>query len=190
MQARVGGMKLIQKWKRLRSQMVLDRRWCRVRQDTVALPNGQILDDFFINLRPDVALVFPVTENQEIVFVRQYRHGIEEILIELPAGTFDPAIETAASAAARELTEETGYVAESLTSLATLYDNPVKDTNSVHLFLAENVQRQQDAQPDSTEDIQVMLIPIAEVMDAIAQGEIQVAGTVAAIFLGLRYLGN
>ncbi|MGC9526404.1 MAG: NUDIX hydrolase [Limnospira sp.] len=179
----------MQKWKRVRSQMILDRRWCRVRQDTVALPNGEIVDDFFINIRPDVALVFPVTADRQIVFVRQYRHGVGEILTELPAGAFDPAVETPASAAARELTEETGYVAESLIPLATLHDNPVKDTNSVHLFLAENVRLQQETRPDITEDIQVLLIPLAEVMDAIARGEIRVAGTVAAIFLGLQHLG-
>jgi len=181
---------MIQKWKRLRSQMILDRRWCRVRRDTVALPNGEIVDDFFIHIRPDVALVFPVTEDRQIVFVRQYRHGVGEILTELPAGAFDPAVETPAGAAARELAEETGYVAESLIPLATLYDNPVKDTNSVHLFLAENVRLRRETRPDITEDIQVILIPVATVTDAIARGEIRVAGTVAAIFLALQHLGK
>lgn len=168
--------------------MIIDHPWCRVRQDAIALPDGNIIDDFFINIRPDVALVFAVTEDQQVIFVRQYRHGVEQILLELPAGSFDPATETPTVAALRELREETGYVASSLIPLATLYDNPVKDTNSIHLFLAENVQLQQEKQLDPTEDIQVVLIPMDEVIDAIASQKIQVAGTIAAIFLAWEYL--
>lgn len=176
----------MQKWQKLRSQMVIDNPWCRVRQDAIVLPDGHIIEDFFINIRPDVALVFAVTEDQQVIFVRQYRHGVEQILLELPAGAFDPTTETPSSAATRELREETGYVADSLISLATLYDNPVKDTNSIHLFLAENVKLQHQTKPDITEDIQVVLIPVHQVLDAIAHQHIQVAGTIAAIFLALN----
>ncbi len=63
--------------------MVLDNPWCRVRQDEIELPNGKILDDFFVIVRPEIALVLPITNNQEIVFVRQYRHGVGEILLEI-----------------------------------------------------------------------------------------------------------
>ncbi|MGF1492393.1 MAG: NUDIX hydrolase [Microcoleaceae cyanobacterium] len=179
----------MQKWKLINSQLAFDHRWCRVRQDTVELPNGTIVDDFFVNVRPDIALVLPITPDQEIVFVRQYRHGVGQILMELPAGSFDPHQESAESAARRELSEETGYVADTLTFLATFYDNPVKDTNSVHLFLAERATLQQSRQLDETEEIEVVLLPIDQVQHAIATGEICVAGTVTALFLGLKFLG-
>ncbi len=182
-------MKKIAKWKQLESKLIINHQWCRVRQDTVELPNGIIIDDFFVNVRPDIALVLPITPQNEIVFVCQYRHGVGEVLLELPAGSFDPTKESAESAATRELTEETGYIAESMVKLTTLYDNPVKDTNSVHLFLAYNVKQVQERQLDITEDIEVVLVPVHQVMEFINQGKVCVAGTVAALFLGLNKLG-
>jgi ADP-ribose pyrophosphatase len=175
-------------WKILRSRAIVNHRWCRVRCDEVELPNGDIIDDFFVHIRPDIALVFPITPQQEVVFVRQYRHGVGKVLLELPAGGFDPKTEEAESAALRELTEETGYVAQKLTKLAELYDNPVKDTNTIHLFLAEGVEYCGKQQLDRTEEIEVVLIPIADLIPKITAGEICVSGSVTAIFMGLRSL--
>ncbi|MBD1939927.1 NUDIX hydrolase [Microcoleus sp. FACHB-68] len=181
-------MKHLKKWKTLNSNLVFNNPWCQIRQDEVELPNGKIINDFFINIRPDIALVFALTENQEIVFVRQYRHGVGEIFLELPAGAVEPNFESAESGAMRELTEETGYTAGNLTKIATLYDNPVKDTNKLHLFFAQNAKKSSEQVLDITEDIEVVLVPASEVMDKIAAGDICVSGSIAAIFLGLNYL--
>ncbi|MEO1123540.1 MAG: NUDIX hydrolase, partial [Cyanobacteria bacterium J06639_16] len=96
------------RWTLLRSRLVFDHRWYKVRQDEVRLPNGEIIDDYFVSVRPDVALVLPITVDREVIFVHQYRHGAGEVLLELPAGTFDPQQEAAETAALRELQEETG----------------------------------------------------------------------------------
>ncbi|MBW4479753.1 MAG: NUDIX hydrolase [Tolypothrix brevis GSE-NOS-MK-07-07A] len=181
-------MHKLKKWKILQSKMVLDNVWCKVRQDEIELPNGQIIDDFFVILRPEIALILPITNNQEIVFVRQYRHGAGEILLELPAGGFDATDENVEIAAIRELKEETGYTAEKIIKLATLYDNPVKNTNKIHLFLAENVIKSGEQNLDITEEIEVVLIPVESVLEKITQGEISVSGSIAALFLGLNFL--
>lgn len=181
---------MIKKWKILQSKFVIDNKWVKIRQDEVELPNGQVIDDFFVVVRPDIALVFPVTEKQEIVFVRQYRHATGEILLELPAGSFNPKLESPEVAARRELAEETGYVADRMFKLATLYDNPIKDTNSIHLFIAENVRFSGQQKLDLTEDIEVLLIPLPEVMGKITAGEIAVSGTLAATFLALNFLNR
>ncbi|MGB3295922.1 MAG: NUDIX hydrolase [Phormidesmis sp.] len=175
---------LIQKWTTLSSKLVFDHRWYRLRQDTVALPNGQIVDDYFVSLRPDIATVLPITADGQIVFVRQYRHGIGKILLELPAGTFDLAEEPLA-VAQRELSEETGYVAQNWEVIATFYNNPVKQNNRIHLFKAQPVWPTGQQQLDSTEDIEIVLKPAAAVPALIASGEICVAGTITALMLGL-----
>ncbi|MDH6056532.1 NUDIX hydrolase [Umezakia ovalisporum] len=183
-------MNNIKKWNILKSEIVLEHPWCQVRRDEIELPNGKIVDDFFVVVRPEIALILPITNDEEIVFVRQYRHGVGEILLELPAGGFDPGKEDAAVAAVRELKEETGYLAEKVTKLATLYDNPVKDTNKIHLFLAENVAKYGEQTLDVTEDIEIVLVPVESVLNKINQGEIAVAGTIAALFLGLNFLNS
>ena len=180
----------LNKWKILNSTIVINHQWCKVRQDEIELPNGKIIDDYFINIRPEVALILPITSNDEIVFVRQYRHGAGEILLELPAGTFNPKEESPQAAAIRELKEETGYITDNVIQLAILYDNPVKDTNKITLFLAENVIKAGTQELDVTEEIEVVLISLKTLAEKIASGEISVAGTVAALFLGLNYLNN
>jgi 8-oxo-dGTP pyrophosphatase MutT (NUDIX family) len=170
--------------------MVINHQWCKVRQDAIELPSGKVIDDYFVTIRPEVALILPVTSNQEIILVRQYRHGAGEILLELPAGTFNPNEESPPAAAIRELQEETGYIADTVTQLGILYDNPVKNTNKINLFLAEDVRKAGEQKLDVTEEIEVILIPIEAVIKKIVTGEICVAGTVAAIFLGLKFLSN
>ncbi|AFZ26855.1 NTP pyrophosphohydrolase [Cylindrospermum stagnale PCC 7417] len=181
-------MNNLKKWKTIKSKMVLDHHWCKVRQDEIELPNGKIIDDYFVCIKPDIALILPITSSREIVFVRQYRHAVGEFFLELPAGSFNPTKESAQTAAIRELAEETGYIAQDVIKIGTLYDKPSKDTNQIHLFLAENVSKAGEQNLDITEEIEVVLIPIESVLDKIAQGEISVAGTVAALFLGLNFL--
>jgi 8-oxo-dGTP pyrophosphatase MutT (NUDIX family) len=177
----------LQKWQVLSSQMLINHRFCQVRRDAVQLPNGKIIDDFFVYIKPDIALILPVTNNGEVVFVRQYRHAVGDFFIELPAGRFNVEEEDAQTAALRELREETGYTSEKVRKIATLYDNPSKETNQIHLFLAENVVKVGEQENlDVTEEIEVILIPINQVFEKITTGEISVAGTVTALLLGLK----
>ncbi|MDZ8188341.1 MAG: NUDIX hydrolase [Nostoc sp. ChiSLP02] len=181
-------MSNLKKWKTLKSKMILDHYWCQVRQDEIELPTGKIIDDYFVNIRPDVAMVLPITSSREILFVRQYRHAVGEFFLELPAGNFDPQKESAEVAAMREFIEETGYITEELKKIGTLYDKPSKDTNQIHLFLAQDVKKTGHQKLDITEEIEIVLIPEESILEKITQGEISVAGSVAALFLGLKSL--
>jgi 8-oxo-dGTP pyrophosphatase MutT (NUDIX family) len=154
----------------------------------VALPSGTVIDDYFLVTLPDVALVMPVTSDQEVIMVRQYRHGADRVLLELPAGTFDPHQETAATAAQRELIEETGYGAKTLEPLGVIYDNPVKCPYKTHLFLARDVVPVASPEWDVTEDIEIVKRPLKEINGAIAQAEIIVSGSIVALHLGLQKL--
>ena len=180
----------LQKREILKSDFIVDNQWCRVRQDQVKLSDGTVIDDYFVNVRPEIALILPITVNKEIVFVRQYRHGVQEILLELPAGTFDPEKEDSLTAAKRELEEETGYIAQEFIFMRTIYDNPVKDDNKIHIFLGLNVEKKGKIELDVTEEIEVILVPAAQVIQKIMSGEICVAGTIATIFMALEFMNN
>ncbi|AFY53985.1 NTP pyrophosphohydrolase [Rivularia sp. PCC 7116] len=181
-------MASLEKWNILQSEMALNHPWCKVRRDKIELPNGEVVDDYFVYVRPDVAIILPITINQEVVFVKQYRHAISDFFIELPAGGFNPEQESGEFAALRELEEETGYVASSVKKIVTFYDKPSKDTNQLHLFIAENVTKIGKRKLDITEEIEVILIPVDKILEKIVKGEICVAGTVAALFLGLKFI--
>ncbi|MEM7555141.1 MAG: NUDIX hydrolase [Cyanobacteria bacterium P01_A01_bin.84] len=181
-------MRNLKRWQHLNSKIIVNHPWCKIRQDKIKLPNEQVIDDFFVHIKPDIAYVLPVTDNQEIVFVRQYRYAIDDFFVELPAGSFDPEKEDPKTAALRELEEETGYVAPHLQKIATLYDRPSKDTNKTHLFLAEKVTKSGKQKFDITEDIEVLLIHKDAILEKIYSGEISVNGTVSALLIGLNLL--
>ena len=176
-------------WKTLRSELVFNHKWYQLRRDHVELPSGQVLDDYFVSVRPDVALTFPLTADNQVVFVRQYKHAAGQILLELPGGVVDADETSKLAAARRELREETGYDSEQVDFLTEVLDNPTKDTNTISYFLARNVRRVAEQDLDETENIEVVLVPLAEVESYILRGEIRVAGSVALCLLALRRLG-
>ncbi|MDQ3099642.1 MAG: NUDIX hydrolase [bacterium] len=175
------------KWKTLSSTLAFDHRWFKVRQDTVELPNGKILDDFFVYLQGDVALVVPVTQNNEFIMVRQYKHASGEILIEFPAGMID-AGENPDQAAQRELEEETGYSSNKISLLGILKNSPTKTVEDLHVYLAESVINDKEIHLDPNEEIEVLVIPYAKMLEMIYAGEIKVTGTITAFFLACKKL--
>ncbi len=168
--------------------MVLDHRWYKVRREEVQLPNGRVLNDYYVSVRPEVVLVFPVTSENEVILVRQYKHGAREVLLELPGGIVDDTDASVEAAAQRELLEETGYQSAHWTKLAVIYDDPTKNTNQFHLFLAMQAYQTQGQKLDHTEDINVEKVPLADVLAKALQGEIQVANSLAIILLALEKL--
>lgn len=177
----------IESWEVLKTDYPLNHPWCKIRRDQIKFPNG-LVDDYYLNELPEVVLVFPVTRERNVVFVRQYKHGAGKILLELPGGCFTPGKELPENAIRRELKEETGMVAEEWIALGKMYENPTKATNEVHLFLATGVEKIAEQKLDETENIEVVEYPLAEVMNMVEDGRICASTSLALTFRALARL--
>ena len=172
------------KWKLLKSRVLVDSLWCNLRKDSVQLPSGVKIEDYYVSRLPNVAMVFAVTKNNEVVFVKQYRYPIGKVLLELPAGIFSES-EEPKSVARRELLEETGYLAEELTFLGKIVEYPTKNDHEVYLYIAKDIKFVKPASPEPTEDIELVLLPIDRLVALIQKGSIFVGGTISCIFKSL-----
>ncbi|WP_347158500.1 NUDIX hydrolase [Pontibacter chitinilyticus] len=179
----------LQPWKVLKSELVFNEPWYKLRRDHVELPNGMVLDDYYVSVRPNVVLTFPLTSNNEVILVRQYKHAAAGIFTELPGGVIDAGETDPEAAAKRELQEETGYTSDNMELLLKVTDNPTKDTNRIYFFLARNARKVSEQDLDATENIEVLNVPVQQVSAMVLNGEISVSGSVALCLLALRKLG-
>ena len=111
------------KWKIISREEVLGSRWYQVFKETVQLPTGKILDDYYVRDGVRAVLIVARTSDGKYILTSQYKHGAQTIVLEFPAGHID-ADEDALTAAKRELREETGAEATSMTLGPTFFDNP------------------------------------------------------------------
>jgi 8-oxo-dGTP pyrophosphatase MutT (NUDIX family) len=165
-------------WQRQQRDLHADCRIYKVWKDHCIHPDGR-QGDFFSIDAPDWVLVLAFTEKQEILVVRQFRFGLGELTWEIPAGVMEKG-ESAETAAARELLEETGYGGGSFRCFGTLRPNPALQSNRVFLVAAEGVHRISGQQPDSHEELQVEALTIGEFEQKIASEEMDHAIVVAA----------
>jgi len=179
----------MEKWRILRSKYVLNKRWAKVRQDTCLLPSGMVVDDYFIWEGGDFAMIFGLTKENKVVLVRQYKHGAQEIVIELPAGLIEASDGNPQAAAARELREETGYAADDYEYLGNLLVSSAKATTMAHLYLATGLSQVADPEPDSQESVEPLHVSLPELVQMIDTGRIHDVNSIATIFLALRRQG-
>ena len=125
--------------------------------------------------------IVALTEAEELVLIRQFRHGSRVVTLEIPGGLVDPG-ETPEFAGGRELLEETGYRAGRLDSLGSLNPNPALFANRVHMQVALDCVQEQEIQNTSTEHTMVELLPLAELPAVLREGGIDHALVVAALY--------
>lgn len=162
------------KWQTLKSDYIIRRPWLTARRDTVKLPNGVINDEYYVLEYPTWVNIIAITKDGEYVFIRQYRHGIDETNFEIVAGVCEEGEEPVVSAQ-RELLEETGYAGGEWKEIMTISANTSTMNNLSHCFLATGVEKVSEQHLDKTEDIEVHLLSEADVMNLLKNGEIRQA---------------
>lgn len=158
----------------------------KLRVDTCELPNGKPYKAFVLEFDA-WANVVAITKKNEVVLVRQYRHGVQEISLELPGGVVD-AGEDPLEGAKRELLEETGYGGGSILEVGRIYPNPAIQQNTLYCYLATDVEWVGEQDLDDSEEIEVELVPLDAVIEMVQQGKLLHALNVAVLFKVLLHL--
>jgi ADP-ribose pyrophosphatase len=154
------------------------------------MPNGRLVEPYYVFEFPEWVNIVAVTNNDEVVLVRQYRHGIGKTVLELPCGVVTENDTSLIQAARRELLEEVGYMSKNFIETGSISANPANHTNLTHCFLAAGATRAAAPQLDDTEQIDVVLTPLRKVIELIEVGDIFQALHISSIFLALKKLGK
>jgi ADP-ribose pyrophosphatase len=175
------------RWERLSSERLMQNPYFTLRSDRLRLPDGAVKDPYYVVERPDAAIVFPLTPSDEVVLVRQYRPPLDMMELGLPAGLVEEG-EEPEKAARRELLEETGYAGSEWERLGAVASSPSLKDNWAHLYLARGVERAEAPQPDEYERVEVVLVPVGEILQEVKAGTIVSSSGVAAVLLALDAL--
>jgi len=166
-------------WRTLRRGDGRDLTILRIREDILQDPHGHEYPRVIISA-PDWVNVIALTPDGQAIMVRQFRAGIGAQTLELAGGIVDPG-ESPAAAGARELEEETGFIAARWVFLGASHPNPAIQTNRIHSFLALDCRRDGRMALDSGEDIRVELVPAASLRGRVESGEITHALVLATL---------
>ena len=173
---------MIKPWKVLQTSYVQPY----IRVDRCELHNGQLLDCQLLDYSDEI-MVFALTKNQEVVLIRQYRHGAEKVILELPGGSVDDS-ESPLEAAKRELMEETGYTSDTWIEIGCGSPNPAIYRNKIHSFLAVEAEPTGKRSSYDAEAVEVLLMPLDDVIEKSRRGGFIHFLNIATLFYTLSYL--
>lgn len=170
-----------QPWTFLYSKILHTCRIFTLKREGYRSPRSGKAHDFYILDSADWVNVIPLTPDGNIILVKQYRFGTKDFTLEIPGGMIDEG-DTPPGAAARELLEETGYGGDEPVLLGTVHPNPAIHTNRCYTYLISNAAPRKHPQQDTTEDLEVLSVPLSEIPGLIRSGKITHALVVAAFY--------
>ncbi|WP_462266768.1 NUDIX hydrolase [Mucilaginibacter sp.] len=174
-------------WKLLSSRYVHKGMWATLRVDRCEMPNGHMVEDYYVLEYADWVNAVALTEDNKVILVKQYRHAVADVSLELPGGVMDEG-ETPEQAVRRELLEETGYEFTSAELLCNLWPNPSTGNNSVRCYLLRGGKKVSGQHLDAQEEIEIELYTAEEVRQLLADNAIKQAMHVAGLFYALPKL--
>ncbi|WP_337019963.1 NUDIX hydrolase [Oceanobacillus massiliensis] len=174
--------------KTIKSEKIFNGKVINLQVDEVSLPNGKTSTRELIK-HPGAVAVIPITKDNKIIFVEQYRKPLEKSLVEIPAGKLDNQ-ENPLAAAVRELEEETGYTTKDLSFVTSFYTSPGFADELIHIYVTNQLIKM-DNPPNGDEDefVEVIELTLEEAKQYVIDERIQDAKTNYAI-LYLHALGR
>lgn len=172
----------IQAWPKKASQSSGDYPIFSIRTDRKTSPRTGLDHDFYVIECADWVNVIALTEQEELVMVRQFRHGSETVELEIPGGVMDSTDTSPIATGIRELREETGYEGQNARLIGDVYPNPAIMNNVCRTVLIENCSLCHELEQDEGEDLRTEVLPLASVPQAVAAGRISHALVVVALY--------
>jgi ADP-ribose pyrophosphatase len=182
-------MSEIKPWKTLETTTVYENARFKINNEICQLPDGVILQNYFVEESRDWVIIFCVNKAGEVVLVKQYRQGSKEITLELTGGFIERHDINPTEAARRELMEETGYASDIMEEIATWTINPAATANKAHIFFAPDAEKVASPKYLMGEVTEAHTVLPADLLIMINKGEIASIPQVAAIYKGLARLG-
>ena len=159
-----------------------------LRVDTCELPNGNIIETMILEFN-SWATIVAITKIEEVILIKQYRHGAGRVIWEFPGGVVEKG-ESLLHAAQRELLEESGYSAETWIEVGVVSPNPDNHNNMLHVFLALDAEKVAAQDLDTNEEIEVFPTPLEEVIRMAKAAELLQSMHVSALFFALAHLNR
>ncbi len=171
----------------LGSREIFSENWLKLRADKCLMPDGRIMDPYYVIEVPSWTNMVIITKDEKIVLVKQYRHASGEITLELPGGILEKG-ESPKDSAIREMQEETGYVSNEVEFLCQVLSNPALHTNTAYFFLARNAEKRVDTHFDQFEDIEIETYSKKALKKLLKDGKMQHGVQIGAIYQAMLRL--
>ena len=176
------------KWESLTKESILDKNpWFEVFSESVRLPDGEVISEYYGIEMPHYAAVFAVTDDKKIIILRSYRHAIGEVTLTVPGGMIEKG-ESPLQGIKRELLEETGFVAKEWKPLGEFVGNSTRGCGTYHLFFATGAKSVQKPDSGDLEELELLLWTPEDIEKAIDDKKVQSLGVLSMLLLGLRCL--